>query len=168
MPRRAGTGNNGKLQATVLKKCDHAYHRPETNKQCAAGTCQHTCEPSAIERCRHAWTVRYTVNGVQRDKSFKDEMDDHKRVQVGSGLKKAQDFQLELTRGKRAQGKTYVDPRAGNELFGPAAEAFIMSSAGGERGLACHLRQQLPGQHQGPVSRAARWPRWRPSRQPRR
>ena len=129
MSRRAGTGNNGRLQATILKKCDRTYHRPETNKQCASGTCQHTCEPSGIERCRHAWTVRYNVNGVQRDKSFKDEMDAQKRVQWGTGLKKAQDFQLELTRGKRAQGRTYVDPKAGAELFGTAAEAFIMSGA---------------------------------------
>jgi hypothetical protein len=42
MSRPAGTGNNGKLQATVLKKCDRTYHRPETNKQCADGTCQRT------------------------------------------------------------------------------------------------------------------------------
>jgi hypothetical protein len=35
MPRRAGTGNNGKLQATILKKCDRTYHRPETNKEAA-------------------------------------------------------------------------------------------------------------------------------------
>jgi hypothetical protein len=129
MSRRAAAGNNGKLQATVLKKCDRSYHRPQTNKACAAGSCQHTCEPSAIERCRHAWTVRYTVNGVQRDKSFRDEMDPARRVLWGSGRKKAQDFQLELTRGKRAQGRTYVDPKAGDELFGPAAEAFIMSGA---------------------------------------
>jgi hypothetical protein len=47
---------------------------------------------------------------------------------VGTGLK-ARDFQLELTRDKRAQGRTYVDPKAGNELFGPAAEAFIASGA---------------------------------------
>ncbi len=129
MSRRAGTGNNGKLQATILKKCDRTYHRPQTNRQCASGSCQHTCEPTQTERCRHAWTVRYTVNGVQRDKSFRDEMDTAKRVLWGTGLKKAQDFQLELTRGKRAQGKTYVDPKAGNQLFGPAAEAFIASSA---------------------------------------
>ncbi len=129
MSRRAAAGNNGKLQASVLKKCDRTYHRPATNKLCAAGTCQHTCLPSGIERCRHAWTVRYTVNGVQRDKSFRDEMDAARRVLWGSGLKKAQDFQLELTRGKRAQGRTYVDPKAGDELFGPAAEAFIMSGA---------------------------------------
>ena len=49
MSRRAATGNNGKLQATVLKKCDRTYHRPATNKLCAAGTCQHTCLPSGIE-----------------------------------------------------------------------------------------------------------------------
>jgi hypothetical protein len=84
MPRRAGTGNNGKLQATVLKKCSTEYHRPETNRQCAGGTCQHTCQPSEIERCRHAWTVRYNVNGVQRDKSFRDEMDAARRVQYGT------------------------------------------------------------------------------------
>jgi integrase len=129
MSPRAGTGNNGKLQATIFKKCDRTYHRPATNKQCAGGTCQHTCEASGIDRCRHAWTVRYNVNGVQRDKSFRDEMDARKRVQWGTGLKKAQDFQLELTRGKRAHGKTYVDPRAGDEPFGTAAEAFIMSPA---------------------------------------
>ncbi len=104
-------GRSGKLQATVFKKCSREFHRPETNKQCACGTCQHTCEPSGTERCRHAWTVRYNVNGVQRDKSFRDEIDAGKRVQYGTGLKKAQDFQLELTRGKRAQGKTYIDPR---------------------------------------------------------
>jgi hypothetical protein len=69
------------------------------------------------------------VNWVQRDKSFRDEMDAGKRVQWGTRLKKAQDSQLELTRGKRAQGRTYVDPKAGNELFGTAAETFIMSSA---------------------------------------
>jgi hypothetical protein len=120
---------SGKLQATIFKKCDRTYHRPETNKMCAGGTCQHTCEAAETGRCRHAWTVRYTVNGVQRDKSFRDEIDAAKRVQWGSGLKKAQDFQLELTRGKRAQGRTYVDPKAGNELFGPACEAFIMSPA---------------------------------------
>jgi integrase len=69
------------------------------------------------------------VNGVQREKSFADEIDAQKRVRYGTGLKKARDFQLELTRGKRALGSTYVDPKAGSELFGPACEAFIMSGA---------------------------------------
>jgi hypothetical protein len=122
-------GTNGKLQATVFKKCSREFHRPESNKGCASGTCQHTCEPSVIEKCPHKWTVRYVVNGTQRERSFADEIDAQKRVRYGTGLKKARDFQLELTRGKRAQGKTYVDPKAGSEPFGPACEAFIMSGA---------------------------------------
>jgi hypothetical protein len=126
---RGANGNNGRLQATVFKKCSREFHRPESNKGCAGDACQHTCEASGIERCAHKWTVRYVVNGVQREKSFADEVDGRKRVRYGTGLKKAQDFQLELTRGKRAQGKTYVDPKAGAELFGPACEAFIKSSA---------------------------------------
>jgi hypothetical protein len=129
MGKVSSSGANGRLQATVFKKCSRESHRPESNKGCADGTCQHTCEPSATGKCPHKWTVRYVVNGVQRERSFADEIDAGKRVRYGTGLKKAQDFQLELTRGKRAQGKTYVDPAAGSELFGPACEAFIMSSA---------------------------------------
>jgi hypothetical protein len=120
---------NGRLQATILKKCSGEFHRPESNKGCVNGTCQHTCDASVIDKCPHRWTVRYVVNGTQREKSFADEIDAQKRVRYGTGLKKAQDFQLELTRGKRAQGKTYVDPKAGAGLFGPACEAFIMSGA---------------------------------------
>jgi hypothetical protein len=71
---------------------------------------------------------------VQRDRSFRDEIDAGKRVRYRTGLKKAQDFQLELNRNKRAQGKTYVDPAAGNELFGPAAEASIAKSPAIEAG----------------------------------
>jgi integrase len=129
MREGSSRGANGKLQATIFKKCSREQHRPESNKGCAGGTCQHTCEASGVERCPHKWTVRYVVNGVQREKSFADEIDAQKRVRYGTGLKKARDFQLELTRGKRAHGSTYVDPRAGSELFGPACEAFIMSGA---------------------------------------
>jgi hypothetical protein len=53
---------NGIIQATILKKCDRAGHKPATNKQCAAGTCQHTCEPGQVQECPHKWTVRYSVN----------------------------------------------------------------------------------------------------------
>ena len=60
---------------------------------------------------------------VQREKSFRDEIDAAKRVRHGTGLKKAQDFQLELTRGKRAQGKTYTDPKLAEESFMDCAEA---------------------------------------------
>ena len=126
-----GTQNdaNGKLQAVIIKKCSREFHRPETSKTCTNGTCQHTCEPEATGTCRHAWTVRYSVNGTQREKSFRDEMDDRKRVIPGSGLGKARDFQLELTRGKRAQGRTYTDPKAAEEPFMDCAARFIMKSS---------------------------------------
>lgn len=140
---RVGTDRKGKqrkLQATILKKSDRKYHRPQTNKQRVGGTCQHTCEPSAIERCRHAWTVRYTVNGVQRDKSFRDEIDARKRVQWGTWLKKAQDFQLELTWGKRTQSKTYVDPKASKVGISPTYSIFTSN-----RGDPCEGKRTVGG-----------------------
>jgi hypothetical protein len=69
MPRSVGIRDRGP-QATILKKCSREFHRPETNKQCASGTCQHTCEAAETEPCRHAWIVRYMVDEVQRDRSF--------------------------------------------------------------------------------------------------
>lgn len=125
MAVKSANGKSGKLQGTIFKKCDRSAHRPESNRRCADGTCQHTCEPSAVERCPHAWTLRYTVSGKQAEQSFRDDMDARKRVKYGTGLKKAQDAQLELTRGKRAEGQTYIAPKGGNENFGDAAERFI-------------------------------------------
>lgn len=110
-----------------------------------------------MERCPHKWTVRYVVNGVQREKSFADEMDAGKRVRYGTGLRKARDFQLELTRGKRAQGSTYVDPKAGAELFGPAAEAFIMSGRCTRWKARGSCTCRATGPTSGRCSRSARW-----------
>jgi hypothetical protein len=69
------------------------------------------------------------VHGTQREKSFRGELDDRKRAIGGSGMKEARDFQLELTRGKRAQGKTYTDPKRAEESFMANAEQFILTSA---------------------------------------
>jgi hypothetical protein len=41
---------------------------------CAAETCQHTC--AAPDRRPHAWTLRYSVNGKQKEESFRDDMKD--------------------------------------------------------------------------------------------
>jgi integrase len=112
-----------KLQGTIFKKCDMSAHKPQSNKACAAETCQHTC--AAPDRCPHAWTLRYSVNGKQKEESFPDDMDDKKRVRYGTGKRKAQDAQLELTRGKRAEGQTYIAPTGGKDNFGEACEAFI-------------------------------------------
>jgi hypothetical protein len=46
---------------TIFEKCDRSNHRPDSNKGCASSTCQHTCDTP--ERCQHAWTLRYWVNG---------------------------------------------------------------------------------------------------------
>ena len=61
MPRKAVATQNSLVQATVFKKCDRSHHKPDSNKGCAAGTCQHTCEAWQAPNCPHKWTVRYSV-----------------------------------------------------------------------------------------------------------
>lgn len=69
------------VPAVICKKCDRTRHRPQSNKQCASGTCQHTCEPSELETCKHAWTVRYSENSRQRERSFVS-LDDAKQFRL--------------------------------------------------------------------------------------
>jgi hypothetical protein len=107
------------LQGTIFKKCDMSLHKPDSNKACAAGTCQHTCTDP--DRCPHAGTLRYSVNGKQKEQSFRDDMDERKRVKYGTGKRKAQDAQLELTRGKRAEGQTYIAPTGARTTSGSRA-----------------------------------------------
>jgi hypothetical protein len=116
----------------ILKECDRGNHRPDTNKACGSGTWQHTCPD--IERCGHAWTLRYWVNGKQRERSFKDLTDARGRVQYGSGRRLAADAQLKLTHDKRAEGKTFIDhSRTGRENFGQACDGWIDRLPVGER-----------------------------------
>jgi integrase len=116
---------------TVFKKCDRSNHRSETSKACATDTCQHTCEPSAVEKCPHAWTLRYSVNGKQVEKSFRDKVHETSgRTLYGSGKKLAQDFQLKLTVDKRSADVTFADHgRTGKAIFGSAVEAYLMHLA---------------------------------------
>ena len=44
MSPKAVKGQNALVQATIFKKCDRTNHKPDSNKLCAGGTCQHTCE----------------------------------------------------------------------------------------------------------------------------
>ena len=121
----------------VFKKCDRAGHKPDSNKACAAGTCQHTC--SDVERCPHAWTLRYWADGRQRERSFKDEVR-HGRTIYGGGRKLAQDAQLKLTVDKRAGDRTFADyAKAGKANFGDAAEAFIMRLPVNDRSRSSYL-----------------------------
>lgn len=51
MPYRTSTAQNTLVQATIFKKCDRTFHKPGSNKGCAAGTCQHTCEARQVPDC---------------------------------------------------------------------------------------------------------------------
>jgi hypothetical protein len=116
MGQRSSTAANALIQATIFKKCDRAGHRPASNKQCANGTCQHTCEPAQAESCTHKWTVRYSVNSRQREQSFET-------------LTEAQTFQLKLSTDKQTQGAMFTDPKAGNAKFLPLCGQFISGMA---------------------------------------
>jgi integrase len=107
----------------ILKKCDRELHKPDSNRACASGTCQHTCERPG--RCGHAWTLRYWANGRQREQSFKDDLDGQGRVKYGSGERKAKDARLKITHDKRADGASFVDPRSGREDFCLAVDKWI-------------------------------------------
>jgi hypothetical protein len=116
MPRKSAKGHEkpvtAMIEAAIIKKCSRAYHRPGTNRACAGGTCQHTCDAGRLESCAHKWTVRYSVDSRQREQSFAE-------------LDQAQAFQLTLSTGKRTQGRMFVDPRAGMADFLPLCGKFI-------------------------------------------
>ncbi len=110
---------------TIFKKCDRSNHRPDSNKGCASSTCQHTCDNP--ERCPHAWTLRYWVNGKQVEKSFKDKQHPTTgRVDYGSGRKLARDWQLKVTVDKRSGDIAFTDhSKSGKQNFGESVESFI-------------------------------------------
>ena len=117
MPRKSPSAQNTLVHATVFKKCDRAYHKPDSNKGCAAAGCQHTCEPSQVGDCAHKWTVWYSDNSRQREQSF-------------GTLTEAQTFQLTLSTGKQTQGAMFTDPRAGIVEFQPLCDKHIDGMAG--------------------------------------
>ena len=136
----------------ILKKCDRRWHKPDTNRGCAAGTCQHTCERPA--RCAHAWTLRYWANGKQREQSFKDDLDGQGRVKYGSGEKKAKDARLKIEHDKRAEGASFIDPRSGREDFGQAVDAWIERHAVGastKRGYLYSAKKWVKPEFEGRV-----------------
>ena len=124
---------------TIVKKCDMSNHRPETVKRCASASCQHTC--ATPEKCSHAWTLRYSVNGKQVEKSFKDTVNESNgRTNYGSGKKLAQDFQLQLTVDKRSGDITFADHgKTGKAGFGTAVEAYISRMSVGENSKTHYL-----------------------------
>lgn len=134
MPGKTRNTTNAVLPTgVILKKCDRSRHNPQGNKACAArdagaarGRCQHTCEPSQAATCGHAYTVVYSVASRQREESFHDDLHEVTGRPVrGSGLRKAQAFQLTLSNEKRASGRLAVDPKKGDQPFLPLATRHI-------------------------------------------
>ncbi len=98
-------------EGTIFKKCDMKAHRPESNRACRAGTCQHTC--ARPDRCSHAWTLRYLSDGKQRERSY-------------STKKLAEEAQLQMSHDKRAGERVFIDRNAASkEKFGAACIAYI-------------------------------------------
>lgn len=96
-------------EGIILKKCSLEWHKPATNKACAAGDCQHTCLGDQVERCSHAWTLRYSASSRQHEQSFRDDVDPVTgRVKFGSGKARARAAQLQLAHRKRAREPTLV------------------------------------------------------------
>jgi hypothetical protein len=118
------------VQATIFKKCDRTNHKPGSNKLCAGGTCQHTCEARQVPGCPHKWTVRYSVSSRQREQSF-------------GTLTEAQTFQLTLSTGKQTQGAMFVDPRAGIVEFLPLCDTYLEDMAKSSARSKGHLPEQL-------------------------
>jgi hypothetical protein len=130
VPRKTSTAANALIQATIVKKCDRANHRPGSNKQCASRTCQHTCDPTQVESCNHKWTVRYSVNSRQREQSF-------------ASITEAQTFQLTLSTGKQTQGQMFTDPRAGLATFLPLCRPFVDKIARASAGTKATYRSNF-------------------------
>ena len=126
-----------KQTGTIYKKCDTAAHKPDTNTRCAAGRCQHTCTDTG--QCPHAWTLRYYSEGKQREASYQDEIRNGKVV-YGSGLKKAQDAQLQMSTDKRAGDRVFADFKtSGKEKFTDTAKEWIKSRSVSEDSKTSYL-----------------------------
>jgi len=93
------------LQGTIVKKCDMAGHKPDSNKWCAAGTCQHTCDD--IVRCAQVDAALLRERGAVGQVVRWQDQPGTGRTDYGSGMKLARDFQLKLTHDKRAEGAGY-------------------------------------------------------------
>ena len=90
--------------------------------------------------------MRYWADGRQREKSF-------------AVAREARDFQIKVDHDVRA--RIFVDDRAGRELFGECAEAYLARLAVVDRTRATY--RETWSRHPRPRWHTARWRRWRPT-----
>jgi integrase len=86
------------------------------------------CDCGDWDGCPHQWVVRYRTTGGrssrQREQSF------------GDDLREAEDFALKVEHDKRA--RTFVDPKAGRELFRDAARTWLDQHLGADSSIATY------------------------------
>jgi hypothetical protein len=136
-------------EGIIFKKCSLEWHKPATNKACAAGDCQHTCPGNQIEQCPHAWTLRYSVKSRQHEQSFRDDIDPaNGQVKFGSGKARARAAQLRLAHRKRAREPALAG-LGGREPGGHGADEtgdpFALLALLGERGVTATTLRALAG-----------------------
>jgi hypothetical protein len=136
-------------EGIILKKCSLEWHKPATNKACAAGDCQHTCPGDQTGRCPHAWTLRYSVDSRQHEQSFRDDVDPVTgQVKFGSGKAKAGAAQLRLAHRKRATEPALADPKGrepGRHGGGEAGDPYALLALLDERGVTGTTLRALAG-----------------------
>ena len=116
----------------IFKKCDtSATIGPRLNKQLRGWHLSAYVPTDTVEKCQHAWTLRYWVNGKQLEKSFKDAASDHRARELRQRASKlAQDFQLKLTVDKRSGDITFADHgKSGKQNFGEACRSVHLAPA---------------------------------------
>lgn len=96
MARGSGTG-------TVLKKCDCKVKRT----------------------CPHGWTLRYYLDGKQKEQTFRDTLDGSGKRVYGSGQQLAKDAAAAMFRAKRASDETFADKKLAEVPFLPYCEEWI-------------------------------------------
>jgi hypothetical protein len=128
---------------TIFKKCDQANHRPGSNGGCAALMCQHTC--GNPERCPHAWTLRYLVNGKQVEKSFRDKKHPTTgRVDYGSGKKAGPGLAAQAHRGQALGGHHLRRPRQDRHAELRRGVRAVHRADAGERQHASSVQAGVP------------------------
>jgi integrase len=83
------------------------------------------CECKTKRTCPHGWTLRYYVDGKQREQTFRDTVDGQGHRQYGTGKVLAQDAAAAMFKAKRSADETFADKKLGEVPFIAYCEEWI-------------------------------------------
>jgi integrase len=86
------------------------------------------CNCGDWDGCPHQWVVRYRTTGGRSSRQHEQSF--------GDDLREAEDFALKVEHDKRA--RTFVDPKAGRELFRDAAGTWLDQHLGADSSIATY------------------------------